>query len=395
VDFLCRHFIHHSEEKTMKQNVVVKPVQQTSLFFQSGSSDKEYHAEIVPIEAGYAVNFRYGRRGGTLTCGTKTAAPVELAAAQKLYTKLIADKTSKGYVAADSVATNSAYQSSQTEVNKSDFNPQLLNPVSEDEALRLIQDDHYAAQQKMDGERRAAHADGNGVVGMNRKGLIVPLPQAIVDELQSIHDQTGAIRIDGELIGDMLYVFDMHIHQGVRLHFFPWTRRMELAEAALTGCQFIQTVPVAHSTRDKRALWEQVKSAHGEGVVFKRRDCQVSKVRPNSSGDWLKFKFTESASCWVVEINAGKRSVKLGLLDANNSSKLALSKSSLIPVGNVTIPVNYDIPKPGEIVEVEYLYAYLGGSLYQPVYRGKRGDVEISECTTAQLKYKPETVIPM
>lgn len=143
----------------MKQTVEIKPVQQTRLQFQEGSSDKVYHAEIMPADTGYTVNFRYGRRGGTLTCGTKTAVPVSLAAAQKIFAKLVADKTMKGYVAANADASGAAYQSPQTDDTKSDFNPQLLNAISEEEAIRLIKDDHYAAQQKMDGERRAAHAD--------------------------------------------------------------------------------------------------------------------------------------------------------------------------------------------------------------------------------------------
>jgi bifunctional non-homologous end joining protein LigD len=61
----------------------------------------------------------------------------------------------------------------------------------------------------------------------------------------------------------------------------------------------------------------------------------------------------------------------------------------LVPVGNVTIPPNHAVPAAGEIIEVEYLYAYHGGSLYQPVYRGKRTDLDLDACTTVQLKYKP------
>lgn len=385
----------------MKQTVEVKPVQQIRLHFQEGSSDKVYHAEIVPTDTGYTVNFRYGRRGGTLTCGTKTAVPIALAAAQKLYNKLVADKTAKGYVAADSDSSSAPvsgtpYQAPQTNETKSDFNPQLLNAITEEEAIRLIKDDHYAAQQKMDGERRAAQADRGKAIGMNRRGLIVPLPQALADELRFLAMTHGTLRVDGELIGDVLYVFDLLVYQGKRIHELPWLQRMEHAAEIITGCKFIKPVPVAHRTRDKRNLWDKSQRAHAEGVVFKRIDSKVSAGRPNSGGDWLKYKFTESASCWVVDINAGKRSVKLGMVDAKNPSKLALSKSSLIPVGNVTIPVNYDIPQLGEIVEVEYLYAYLGGSLYQPVYRGKRTDMEITDCSTAQLKYKPpESAVPM
>lgn len=44
----------------------------------------------------------------------------------------------------------------------------------------------------------------------------------------------------------------------------------------------------------------------------------------------------------------------------------------LVGVGNVTIPVNFDVPNEGDLVEVRYLYAFPGGSLFQPVYLGSR-----------------------
>ncbi len=58
--------------------------------------------------------------------------------------------------------------------------------------------------------------------------------------------------------------------------------------------------------------------------------------------------------------------------------------------GNVTIPVSHEIPSLNALVDVEYLYAYRGGSIYQPVYRGQRTDLELSACTLSQLKFKPE-----
>jgi bifunctional non-homologous end joining protein LigD len=55
----------------------------------------------------------------------------------------------------------------------------------------------------------------------------------------------------------------------------------------------------------------------------------------------------------------------------------------------VTIPLNYEIPQPGQLVECRYLYAHKqSGSIYQPVYLGPRDDVAEHECTTAQLKFK-------
>ena len=361
-------------------------IAKTSLYYSEGSSDKEYHAEIVEVQGGNVVNFRYGRRGAALTAGTKTSTPVDFAQAKNIYDKLVKEKTSKGYTPDVSGA---AYQGTANAGLKTDFTPQLLNPITEDEAMRLIGDDCWAAQEKMDGERRAAHAVAGSVTGMNRKGLSVPLPQAIADELQNIEVANGAIRVDGEMIGDILYVFDLHVYKGEHIHRLPWLTRMLLAEGALAGCRQIKTVPVAVTPDEKRGLWNRVKAAHGEGVVFKLLDGKVKQGRPNTGGDWLKFKFTESASCCVMEANSGKRSVRIGLLESNGRPN-AVEGRMMIPVGNVTIPQNHAVPAAGDIVEVEYLYAYKGGSLYQPVYHGKRTDLDISACITDQLKYKPE-----
>ncbi len=365
----------------------MKSIAKTSLYYAEGSSDKEYHAEIVEVSGGNVVNFRYGRRGGSLTVGTKTSAPVDFAQAKKIYDKLVKEKTSKGYTPD---VSGVAYQGTEQAGLKTDFTPQLLNPISEEDAMRLIEDDSWAAQEKMDGERRAAHAVAGSVTGMNRKGLSVPLPKLLADELQNIEVASGAIRVDGEIIGDILYVFDLHVHQGTSLRQrLGWLARMCQAARVLAGCRQVKPVPVAVTTEEKRALWEKVKAAHGEGVVFKRISSIVKEGRPNTCGDWLKFKFTESASCCVMEVNSGRRSVKIGLLDSGGRPDV-IEGRKMIPVGNVTIPPNHGVPAVGDIVEVEYLYAYKGGSIYQPVYRGKRMDLDINACTTGQLKYKPE-----
>ncbi len=74
-----------------------KSVASARLFYQDGSSDKEYHAAINQAVDGYTVTFAFGRRGSALAAGTKTASPVPLEKAQQIYDKLIAEKTAKGY----------------------------------------------------------------------------------------------------------------------------------------------------------------------------------------------------------------------------------------------------------------------------------------------------------
>jgi bifunctional non-homologous end joining protein LigD len=62
---------------------------------------------------------------------------------------------------------------------------------------------------------------------------------------------------------------------------------------------------------------------------------------------------------------------------------------SPISAGNVTIPPNHAVPAKGEVVECQYLYCFReSGSIYQPVYLGKRCDIPAAECSTDQLKYK-------
>jgi bifunctional non-homologous end joining protein LigD len=132
---------------------------------------------------------------------------------------------------------------------------------------------------------------------------------------------------------------------------------------------------------DKQKMFDTFRQNNREGVVFKDINAPFSPGRPNSGGTQLKYKFVESASFVVTARNA-KRSVSLGLRDNDDN---------LVSAGNVTIPPNHAVPAVGEVVDTKYLYAHKqSGSIYQPVYVGKRCDIPASECTTDQLKYKSD-----
>lgn len=75
----------------------MKLVRQTKLFFKEGTSDKVYEVDLCEIGGNYVVNFRYGRRGTELKEGVKTTSPVSLAEAEKVFNKLVEEKTKKGY----------------------------------------------------------------------------------------------------------------------------------------------------------------------------------------------------------------------------------------------------------------------------------------------------------
>lgn len=68
-----------------------------SLYFKEGTSDKEYHLQLVQEKGKCLVNFQYGRVGNELKSGTKTPIPVSTEEAEKIYEKILKEKLAKGY----------------------------------------------------------------------------------------------------------------------------------------------------------------------------------------------------------------------------------------------------------------------------------------------------------
>ena len=347
-----------------------------SLYYSEGSSDKEYHTQLEAQGDGFVVNFQYGRRGSALASGTKTATPVDYAKAKKIYDKLVAEKMGKGYSTGES---GTAYQGTTAEERFTGILPQLLNSVDEATLETLLCDDDYVMQEKLDGRRRLTQRNGQELIGINKKGLQVALPLALADSLMTMlpSNTTG----DGEQIGETLYLFDLLQLNGQDLAGLGYLERYAKLTALAANLPGVQIVPIYTTTEEKRAAFARIKAARGEGVVFKKKTSHYKPGRPASGGNQLKYKFTASATLEVAAQTKGKRSVALVGYDKHGKA---------IKLGNVTISANYEIPAVGAIVEVEYLYAYEGGSLYQPVYRGIRDDQNQQDCTVSQLKLKPK-----
>ena len=62
--------------------------------------------------------------------------------------------------------------------------------------------------------------------------------------------------------------------------------------------------------------------------------------------------------------------------------------AALIEVGAVTIATNQAIPVVGDLIDVKYLYAFEGGSLFQPTFKGVRTDLEPTAANVKQLVFK-------
>jgi bifunctional non-homologous end joining protein LigD len=373
-------------------------VDSASLYFREGTSDKVYHATLEDAGSGYVVNFSYGRRGSTLKTGSKTARPVSMAEARKVFDRLVAEKTGKGYQYMTSsshgtpggVAASNRHIPTVVQTAPAVSQCVLLNPINPMYIETYLQQDEWVAQPKLDGVRFMLRNESGGITAINRKGGSVAVPNEIIEciEAASSYYEEGLpdFFIDGELIGSTYYVFDILEHDGNKITGLNVVNRMEILRTLFDDLESdnLKLVNIVEGRENKTKLYVQLQRDKKEGVVFKYREATYTTGRPASGGNYMKHKFYDTASCIVSRGQAlmtnGKRSVALKVQE--NGVDIA--------IGNVAIPANHPIPSMGDIVEIKYLYAYKNGSLYQPIYLGKRTDLTYTDCKYGQLKFKSD-----
>jgi bifunctional non-homologous end joining protein LigD len=353
-------------------------IENIELYYNEGSSDKVYHASLEKEGNGrYVVNFAYGRRGSNLNTGTKTEEPLQLAAATNVYRKLVGSKLAKGYKIRAAGGGFKAPIATVTSKQDSGLRPQLLNAITEEEAEAYVNDDGWVAQEKFDGNHMLLQRTNIGLFkAANKKGVIIPVPSSMQEAVRAVK---GPWVIDGEIVGSKFHAFDLLESAEGDRRGQPYLRRLAALEKQFGDIcsKCFEVAPTVFGTPAKKGFIYGLKTANKEGAVFKKLDEPWNEGRPNSGGNALKLKFWASVSCVVLEVNSNRRSVMVGLGDK--------------PMGNVTIPPNHEVPEPGTVIEVRYLYVNgAEGSLYQPVYLGVRKDVSAEECTLEfqNIKYK-------
>lgn len=372
--------------------MTITAIQAIDLHYIGGGSDKVYHVSLLQEDTTYFTAFAYGRRGSRLNTGEKYRGN-NLAAARAAYDKIVSEKRGKGYdytgdkgVPGYPEPGTSSATAAPTAVPRKEVTCPILSsqpkPVPGDDpdaaAEPYLASDDWVMQEKFDGERLRIRLGAAPVyAGFNRKGVEVALAAALQDEmqLQAIPEEYV---LDGENVNNVFHVFDcVTLNKANKIVLEELSERRSVLSDLLGVRGESSAIQVVRTFEGvaKRRMYAKIKAAGGEGVVFKRIDSVYGE---GSSDDWVKVKFIERATCIVLTHNAVS-SIEVALLD---------TAGDLVSVGNVTIPVGRTKPAVGNLVEVQYLYAYKGGSLYQPVFKGERTDIDRADCGFGQLKYK-------
>lgn len=358
-------------------------VKAINLYSKKGGSDKVYQVQLDEKDGGFVVNFQHGKRGSSLRSDTKTPSPVDLATATKIFDKLVASKKN-GSSAYTEGEEGVAYEGTDKQGRTTDVEVCLMNSIERGELEYYFKSDAWGAQEKFNGERRPIIKTGAEVVGVNRLGLSVGLSESISQAARALEGATTAT-LDSEDMGAIAVCFDVLDLNEQDLRSKPFEQRYrilsELLKASATSIQAIRLAPLAITESDKRALFREVESRDGEGLVFRQLSGAYEGGKASSGGNIIKFKFVETATVIVAAYTVGKRSVEIEVYDKDRCR---------VSAGKVTIPANAEIPEIGSLIDVQYLYATLAGKLFQPVFDKPRTDLTEQAATILQFKFIPE-----
>jgi predicted DNA-binding WGR domain protein len=160
--------------------------------------DREYHIIVEASgTAGYHVYGMNGRRGAANTRQSKTATgPVTLSAAESIFSTLVDDKRKKGYTtevsgrpfSGISLAAATLSGTAPTAPPAKPATPLVATPwfntAGEDEFGALLEDEQFAAQELIAGERVLAEVGTTIRCQEVASGANVTLPPAILAELK-------------------------------------------------------------------------------------------------------------------------------------------------------------------------------------------------------------------
>lgn len=352
-----------------------------------------YEAYLEQDHDGWHISYSNGRIGTPAKAPQrKTSAGLPYDKALKEFEKLVNSKIKGGYKApangAEAQGSGFDAELAARAGKETSYLPQGLTEIGLDDLATL--GPGWFVMEKYDGHHRGVIQEGGQIQFANKLGL-----ESTAATHQRIRDAVAALarnlpedfQLLCEDMGDYLKLCDLPVHPAVSAD-TPFSKRHEILRHVgksieMMGGEYADVLQVAEAVPLEQFLAEggveRLRNAGAEGLVIQRGDRPYVRGR---SEDALKLKFWNTCTVRVASHHGTKRSVGMELLDDNGDWK---------GVGNLTIPASQDIPAIGSLVEVEYLYAYRGGALYQTSFKELRDDVREEECKTTQLWYKGET----
>ena len=132
--------------------------------------------------------------------------------------------------------------------------------------------------------------------------------------------------LDGELVGDVLWVFDAFEVNGKALTKQPYHERYHwlLRVEAVMESPSIKIVRAAETHTAKVALIKKARAEHAEGVCFINKNAPYEPGKPNTGGNNLRWKFRASASLIVAEHHPSKNSLDVMLADGTRIGSVTM-----------------------------------------------------------------------
>lgn len=272
--------------------------------------------------------------------------------------------------------------------------PQLAQEAAFNTLRTLVESPEFVGEQKVDGHRVMLVSPGADTppIALTRNGQ--PYSRGLPRKLQVLRfppGNHGDFILDGELVGDTYWVFDLpkspttdaatplHMRRLVLEQLFPHLT------ANVDG---IKLLPQAKTTSEKARLGLYAAQNNFEGLVLKRKSAPYRWG--GRTEEWLKIKFVTTADCIVTAVrDDGKDSVALGMVEPGTGGL------KIVDVGRASLigKEKRGAISKGDVIEVRYLYAGAGGRLYQPTILRKRDDKPMHECTTEQMKHVCKDVL--
>lgn len=383
-------------------------------YTDGGRSNKLYVIRLEAVGSDqFTVTGFNGKLGGSLTPQKKTPTPVPYAEAKAIFNSL--EEQKRNHPKTPYTVTDRKQGSGSAPPASAPAAPKTSNyqttgfvavhpkKITEDEANRLLHNNDYIAEQKLDGEFLSLRLNSDGqVTAANKRGTGILVPRNLTTAIRQLATISGCVSLGlaGEYLDSTLHVFTIWEKNGTSLLSLPHHLRIalkdklasELTNTLLTSNSKttfpIKFIFTAQTQQDKLDLYDRVKQNNGEGVVFKHRESDIS----------FKFKLYETGE-FLLKANE-KRSAEC----------FAYHDGVLISLGSATIPTDAvhahiqeaNLRDEPLVASVKYLYLSAppatgpaSGQLTQASFIRFRPEYQPSDCTTVDLKVVNKAVQEM